>query len=447
MNKLPWLVLAAPLLLACRQEVGEELPPDWGRRECPKEWVWDSLRFEGESLGVQIVRPDGLLSGPGPIQNVPEFHDCQKFMVRDAGGSLGYSDYFAIFAVYDSSFLSRRPERDTLSRTAVLALLDTLPEDSEQTPQLEDSYGFRRGDAIPAAEIVAWANYDPLGIKAGFNCLYLARDGGAWQAEMVPSFEEEQDCSEPNPSPGSGKRLGVQSTGVGFRDADYPPVARWDWEETDSLHYIGIKCGAEWCEVHATDIVFDPSLTLERRAKIPHPTAPVKERRTTMVKGWYDEQFLALQSVAANEAVPSGIRGVVVPHPELGDRNSTDAYDDKWLLAAQVALWVPEGANNPYRDKFYFSDTPNPRESMNEIHLCSIGSGNSCAGAEGLQNCSDEWRAKIIRADDGAEMFKCAKRCDMDAAEYLIPGTARWRWKVDDEGVWMRCRNGCCEVT
>jgi hypothetical protein len=118
-------------------------------------------------------------------------------------------------------------------------------------------------------------------------------------------------------------------------------------------------------------------------------------------------------------------------------------------LAAQVALWVPQGANNPYRDKFYFSDTPAPSERMNRIYLCSIGPQNNCAGSESVGDCNDgdvEWRAKIIRAEDGDSLFKCAKRCDMDTAEYLIPGTSRWRWLPNDEGVWMRCRNGCCEI-
>ena len=52
----------------------------------------------------------------------------------------------------------------------------------------------------------------------------------------------------------------------------------------------------------------------------------------------------------------------------------------------------------------------------------------------------------IIDADNTARKFMCARRCDMDTADYWVPGTARWRWRVDDEGMWMRCRNGCCEI-
>ncbi|UCG85449.1 MAG: hypothetical protein JSW71_16150 [Gemmatimonadota bacterium] len=452
MSKLPWLVIAAPLLVACQEperQLVQDLPSDWGRRECPKEWYWESLTLGDDTL--QVIGAEGRLTGPGPIQNVPEFHDCQRFIFEDADRRLVYGEYFAIFAVYDSSRLSRTYARGR-SRTATLALLDTLEVDSVRT-EIAESAGFDDGWAIPAAEIVAWQDYDPLGIKSGFNCLYVYRGSGSWQAEVLSFGNTEQDCRLPNPSPGSGIHLEVTMTGVGFPENDYPLVARWDWDETNSLHYIGITCGAAWCEVHwrqdgATQFASSP--TVKQRARIPAPAAPDKEQRMTMVKGWYDEQFLAVASATGNQLVPSQIRGAIVPHHELGDYNTTNSFADKWVLAAQVALWVPEGMHNPYSNKFNLSATPNPRERMNEIHLCSIGPQNNCAGAEAVANCNEgdvEWRAKIIRAEDGDSLFKCVKRCDMDAEEFLIPGTARWRWKVDDEGMWMRCRNGCCEIT
>jgi hypothetical protein len=29
---------------------------------------------------------------------------------------------------------------------------------------------------------------------------------------------------------------------------------------------------------------------------------------------------------------------------------------------------------------------------------------------------------------------------------FPIPGTLRWRWLADDETIWVRCDDGCCQV-
>ncbi len=69
------------------------------RRECPKGWVFP----KGQSQPGELAVPAGQLSVPREIQNVPEFHDCQRFLVED-GGRLVYGERFAIFAARDLSW-------------------------------------------------------------------------------------------------------------------------------------------------------------------------------------------------------------------------------------------------------------------------------------------------------------------------------------------------------
>ena len=42
---------------------------------------------------------DSLLSVPGRLTNVPEYHDCQRFLVMD-GGTLKYGDLEAVYVRY-----------------------------------------------------------------------------------------------------------------------------------------------------------------------------------------------------------------------------------------------------------------------------------------------------------------------------------------------------------
>ncbi len=190
---------------------------------------------------------------------------------------------------------------------------------------------FTGREAMAAAEIVADADYDPLGIERGFNCLYVfLPDHFDWHALMVPTGEVEQDCSEVvlNPEELQGQRLVVGTTGEGhnFTHDDFPKVARWDWDSIRTQQYIGLKCGATWCEVGEEDFV------------------PSKDR------------------------------------------------------------------------------------------------------AERCEGDGDEiWRARIVNAD-GNQAFKCIRRCDMSEEDFEVPGTARWRWLKGDEGAWMRCLQGCCEL-
>jgi hypothetical protein len=63
----------------------------------------------------------------------------------------------------------------------------------------------------------------------------------------------------------------------------------------------------------------------------------------------------------------------------------------------------------------------------------------------------DEWWVRITGLDAaGAPVakYKCATRY-LFTGETMpshVPGTVRWRWLANDEGGWMRCGHGCCEV-
>jgi len=94
---------------------------DTGRVECPRQWgriplffehvdyehLKDSLKryqIEQGAHGLEFHPTNGELSPAGPITNIPEFHDCQRF-VSNPGAS--FDSLFAIFASFRLDSVTR----------------------------------------------------------------------------------------------------------------------------------------------------------------------------------------------------------------------------------------------------------------------------------------------------------------------------------------------------
>jgi hypothetical protein len=220
--------------------------------------------------------------------------------------------------------------------------------------------------------------------------------------------------------------------------------------------YMGIRCGPDWCEVGNSQ-AFVPS---ESHMSLAESFSDLSSRRTVEVKGWYDEQYLA--TAGDGELQPSAIVGTIFPDLML------ESYDDEaadfrtFTPVARVALRVDpsvlrdealtRGDVQLYKDKFNFDLTPD--ESLNRISVCR-GSAESCGIPDGevppdserpegpkCTDVDDPWWA-TIEGLTGAPKFYCIKR---HTAGLDPPGTVRWRWLASDEGEWIRCIKGCCEV-
>jgi hypothetical protein len=405
---------------------------DAARRECPHDWP-DTLVFADPEREGATIRVPAPLNGPGPIKNVPEFHDCQRFITPQ----MQYDSMFAIFAV----------ER--------LSHLDSLVAVYEGASEAE---GLSSGSALPAAEIVAWNQYPSLGIGSGFNCLYLwpAPEGNVvgWRARMVSFGPNEQDCRQPvEHARLAGHDLDV-TVHADARLPDpvhYPSVARWEWDATTRRQYIGIRCGPAWCEV-GNGVASAPTYA----STVPGSGSLPQDRfRVLQVKGWYDQQVLAVDAGSGGMATPSTYVGTIIPHPGLERMTEADFAD--WNTVAWVAI---EGSGpNPYETKFNLHATVAGAsfDELNRIDLCT---GETCACPPGASGCVEVptactkhdgspsdgvWKAMITNPVNQRSVVRCVARYAMDPT-LNIPGTVRWRWLADDEGQWMRCPLGCCEL-
>jgi len=423
----------------------ETLRAEWP--ECPHSF--DTIRVSKSSRKTTLatetfVFGPGGMSVPKHLTNVPEFHDCQRIILSNGNK---YGPLMAVFAAAD---LGQRKfsNRDTSAR--------------RDTSLVGDSSAFR--DVYAAVEVFndsADFTYEPLGIGPLFNCLYVYRVAGQLRAKMRQVGAVEKDCAEPvDPIAIPGTDLAVDETLKDYYDeADYPSVARWDWDKRHREQYIGLKCGRAWCEVgRLAPFRFYPS-----NAYLPPPPAGTiaPEDRVRAIKGWYDQQYVAVQ--AGINVKPGNVVATFFPDPDLAAHANDGDFHRTWITVSYAAF---EGPPGQYKHKFNFDDrspAPLPLSRMNPLALCYGTAGQcsvplfplpsaslvtSCGPSALMQSIYDErWWARLRgRTSSGGtvNMFKCVNK--RDHAGVPIAATVRWRWLAEDETEWQYCPNGCCEV-
>ena len=407
----------------------------------------------------------------GPITNIPEFHDCQRFL--DSKGNR----YLALVGIWVSAKLDSlgdRLERESYRINWPIPGGGAVNPDNPFDPRnWRRSPPGSRPYGVAFAEIFSYdAPYSPLGIRRGWNCLYLYRtqDANQYGAVLTP-VDSGRACLH-DLTPENAEALVEQVTPLfvrrtdGLRDADYPAVGRWEWDARYGRQYIGIKCGSGWCEIagderFASSPEYAPDAAALSAAATPAASAGLT--RVYSVKGWYDEQQLGVTPAAATGSliVPASFRGIVVPDPGLDSIDDVEAFRDRFVTVAHAAL--DKGGEAVYGGKFNFHDAVMPPvgaiAALTEVALCT-GTRRSCLPRGSELKCgngssadkaladSTQWFFRV-KGPDGRTEYRCGERHGHEGLAAMgirIPGTARWRWLAKDDKLWVKCAQGCCTV-
>ncbi len=407
--------------------------------ECPEHWKRLPKRLGGGLLG-----PEGFALSKRNT-DVPEFNDCQKLIVNQG---TKYGPLTAIFA--------------SASLDSVDFVLDT---------QVVDS--------VSAAALILnldRSEYTPLGIKPGFSCLYVWSDPGPvppgpvdslrWHAMLLWVDTAQSRCTVPrHPHELQSSDLKVKRTFSGDAHENFPPVARWDFDSVRMENYMGIKCGAGWCEIGR------PGFT----AMPPYHDVLSAQPREQRIKGWYDEQLLAHVDDDGKFGL-SAVKGTVFPAPGSVEMEALKAAVtavntlERWKQVAYIALDRP----SPYYKRMMNLDAVQASASFPEMNILSFceGTREQCGtpNAPSAAQVAQMTQAGIPRlapksgCDEGAitaiwvritpagrppgspeDMYRCVTRRTHNI-DVEIPATARWRWLLSDETVWRECTKGCCQV-
>jgi hypothetical protein len=425
-----------------------QVPPMPVANDCPQ----DRLIIRREHDSVTAAQLPLL----GATAEMPEFHDCQRFVVEarspgatgraEAGDHRLFGPLVAIWAAYDLG--SRFP-------------LAIQPVDSNPSGMVNAGSPTAPGapalsvKAVPVAVIYDFdpkAGYAPLGIRPGFNCLYLW-NAGSWQARLVNLGMETGPCEIAMDSSDrliqGGVPLEVHAAPPPdhLTVADLPPVARWDWDSSQQI--IQIRCGAEWCQVGGKGFR-PPSSTEQSEAALavqavledmppgfPQATPQMKSR-VFAVKGWHDQQRLDVRDQAGT-VILTGITGTVFPHPALDALPGTAFDKHDWLPSAYL-----------YLTGSYVKGKVPLASGVTRVHLCK-GSMEECGVDAARQACSspapattESWWARLISGTDTT--YRCVHRNSHGGM--AIPATAaRWNWSDRDAKTWIACPpQSCCTV-
>ncbi len=379
----------------------------------------------------RLARPgDTIAPIAGANVDVPEYNDCQRLV---AAGASTFGPLSAVFAS---------------------ARLDRLVADQQAA-----STAAGRPMAVSAATVLLInGSFPELGFQSGANCLYLWQVGDSWSARVLPVPGGGRACRQPlDPASGTGTPLSVQTVPPGAGPA-LPFVARWE-RDAGGGQAVGLRCDTQWCSIGragfapSPDITFapDPTFTTDALfngwlAGLPGSAGAVtvaQLRTLATVRGWYDDQFLA---PAGGGPGPSALWAAVMPHPGLDAIGAGNFAD--WQVTGLV--WIPTpgttaaaGTLAEYGTKFNFG------AGWNAIALCS-SAGPACFPTGAPPACpalapgEERWFGMVRRSAGGADRFFCIRRIPNFAGHTI--GTARWRWIKNDDTVWMRCVEGCCEL-
>ncbi|MFW6089007.1 MAG: hypothetical protein ACODAB_04585 [Gemmatimonadota bacterium] len=389
-----------------------------GIRECPHTWMWEAR----DSVDSATTIEQEMTSVTRGAHHVPEYNDCQKFVVEEAGQSVYTAGQFAIFAAQDSGLIA--------------ALNDGAP--------------------VAVAVIFAEQAYAPLGIERNFNCLVLHGSGDDWSAAMYPPNNRGiADCSGEFPE-GGGHPLAVTPPAVPLpaRQGHYAQLARWGYDLYNELYYMTVTCGEAVCHVGPVS-----GFEVASTPTPPTGSASTMIQRVHEVPTWHDQQRLAALPSGPGSLQPTNVWGTVIPAPDLGQRNALADFRDRWVTVAEVEISTD---HSDYTAKGFLGTADGNR---NIVQSCVIEETTSAGGGVTRSRCPDlpadflpggkcdatddastgqRWRSRHIAVDGAIEYF-CVKRYPLTVPGLDVPAAARWRWRADDEMLWYRCMQGCCD--
>lgn len=339
----------------------------------------------------------------GTIQNVPEYHDCQRLIERT--GTWGAYGPLAAIYVRDTS----------------IAFTEVAQ------------------GKVAAAVIVADYRYAELGIRGGANCLYIIGTGDRFTGYIRPVGVQEKRCLLPfgRPTPDDFRMDVRHESGL----AKVPHSARWDMDVDTRRNVPAFACGVAWCTLVPQGT---PATVLNRWNGNGVSSA---ERNILRGIGWWDEQPLAISSFGLRPST----RGTVVPSPRAAEYTQAE-FAGIWQHVATVYL---ERRTGPYREKYAWDATAHPGASSRvrgikgvRLELCDNKAGN-CPDVPPTLSC-------VYRPEpDGAKMigryvgladrtvYVCVRAYRHTGKPH---GLVRFKWRPDDETIWVRCPLGCCEA-
>jgi hypothetical protein len=354
-------------------------------------------------------RPFFLAAAPikSDLPIIHEYHDCQRLIDNGA-----YGPVVGIFAHRNVDTAQTWQSYRDGKLAAVIVNFVT------------------KGEELP---------YGPLGIAPGTACLILrARGPEDWQAAIVNQSQplrirggrQYASCADNmtwrNVAAQSVPLVVKRQKGVDLKgDTIVPPTARWDWDSEHRINYIGVKCDATtWCEIGPSGFV--PSVPLQNGA------------RQDVIKGYYDQQYLAAQG---GDRV-SNVFATIMPGSDAKDAKTIKHRIPRWYRVAYIELHeTPQNGGGAAQFDFYL------RKFFANVNVGTVASrrasGELRIRPKNILTRYTDYHGEIYGKSDTTWNVKFR----WHPSAVVKAATVRWRWDAKDETAWSYCDPaGCCEL-
>jgi hypothetical protein len=333
---------------------------------------------------------------------------------------------FGIFPMYSDDQRLREGPKDMYGPIAAIAASDTL-KDFHSPSDFEPSSG--KGRLVAAINVDTTGidatqlpeSYQDLKLSPGDNCVYLKHTPSTedWTAYVTPmSSTVGQEC--PNDHDVTRYLKVMRVVDEEYSDPEHvPPVARFhegEYKGNKGRPFFGVRCGdGAWCMI----------LPDGMKTNKPFHSKPNQSVQAT-VHGWGDVQHLGVGDKGKPTKYHKDLVASIVPKPNLHKLRKDHEFKDKWRWVATVQF-EKSPRNTPYEEKWYFQQEDNRIE---------------------LKWVSDTmvWRARVRVGAGTNQEDTIALGPVRETRHSNVPATARFAWKEDDEWLWVRCDEGCCEV-
>lgn len=241
-------------------------------------------------------------------------------------------------------------------------------------------------------------------------CVFLRRTDNAGQPWMgAVSKADGSTCAEP-----TFNIVADSTTPVSHADADFPDWAVRFTEGTNGFPALAVRCFNAICEIG------------NPRGGNSWPPSSPGRGNVGEVKTWHDHQGLATPKSGRGGGFERGTKMTLTPVLGLAGMSAQfRAPDGAQAASIMVHGQVPTGSK-------YTNWGLIPDDST-QVWLKT---------ADGTT-----WFMRMITPTTGS--VSEWKQIDYHGPHTagLVPGSARWKWDPADEGVWVACDQGCCEMT
>lgn len=326
----------------------------------------------------------------GDLVYTPLPHDHQRLLQRCAG----------------TGCLEHGPEALAL---AVAALGGWSTEGHFSTPRV-----------VSVLKFYARGSYTPLGLisfakNAEYN-VELQQSGGVWTGSLVNVAN-------------SSEIIPLQVARKQYTNPKPPPTTRFMRNAAGEVG-IGVQCADGWCILSRDEWV-------EPTSKVNCTGMPA----TCGVPGFSDEQELAKCWSAIYCLSPVSIPGL--------DFLERSQVVGGFYPIDTLARVTDAGLEQGYATVAYArSVTGVYKKGRVRIRDATVATATFQLRMNGMDGDHPRYNLRVISVSDGGvpDTSEYAKVDLKPHPEIFDHGTARWAWNPRDEGLWIRCPAGCCQV-